>query len=149
MRVRLPVMLFVAGLLVVVAAFGVASPASAVRDRTFIATLTGAAEVPGPGDTDGFGMATVTLTPGTTELCYTITVQDIAPAAAAHIHVGSADEAGQIVVHLTAPTNGTSSGCETLERALFTQILAQPQDYYVNVHNADFRAGAVRGQLGR
>ena len=28
------------------------------------------------------------------------------------------------------------------------QILANPAAYYVNVHNADYPGGAVRGQLG-
>jgi len=50
--------------------------------------LSGAAEVPGPGDTDGSGMATITLNPEQREVCFELTVSNIAPAAAAHIHEG-------------------------------------------------------------
>jgi hypothetical protein len=34
-------------------------------------------------------------------------------------------------------------------RELILEILQNPEGFYVNVHNADFPAGAVRGQLSR
>ena len=72
---------------------------------TFSATLTGDAEVPGPGDPDGSGTATLRLNPGQGEICYELTVSNIAPATAAHIHEGPAGVAGPVVVPLD-PTNG-------------------------------------------
>jgi hypothetical protein len=48
---------------------------------------------------------------------------------------------------LDPPTDGTSSGCAEVSRELALAILMSPSDYYVNVHNAEFPAGAVRGQL--
>jgi hypothetical protein len=36
----------------------------------------------------------------------------------------------------------------TADRELLKAIASDPEDYYVNVHNADYPAGAVRGQLG-
>ncbi|HVF26458.1 MAG TPA: PQQ-dependent sugar dehydrogenase [Anaerolineales bacterium] len=113
--------------------------------------LSGAAEVPGPGDPDGSGMANITLNPEQREVCFELTVSTIAPAAAAHIHEGAVGVAGPVVVPLDpAPTNGSSSACiGDVDRALIRNIIQHPEQYYVNVHNADFPAGAVRGQLSK
>jgi CHRD domain-containing protein len=45
--------------------------------------------------------------------------------------------------------DGSSNACATVAMALIKAILLHPEDYYVNVHNIDFPAGAVRGQLSR
>jgi hypothetical protein len=116
--------------------------------RPLATTLSGAAEVPGPGDPDGSGSAVLRLNPGQEEICYSLTVSGIAPATAAHIHVGLAGIAGPVVVPLQAPTSGSSSACASASRELIRAIILNPENYYVNVHNADFPAGAVRGQLG-
>lgn len=113
------------------------------------ADLTGAAEVPGPGDPDGTGAAPFRLNPGRGTICYTLEVTGIDPATAAHIHVGDVDEAGPVVVPLLPPTSGTSSACVDVERDLIRNILRDPDEYYVNVHNAPYPAGALRGQLSR
>lgn len=63
----------------------------AAQDRPFATTLTGAGEVPGPGDPDGSGSAALTLNPEQEEICYTLPVANIVlPAIGAHIHVDSA-----------------------------------------------------------
>ncbi len=121
--------------------------ASAYSGAKLSAVLTGETEVPGPGDPDGTGVATLTVNPGHGTICYTLTVSDIAPAVAAHIHEGSPGVAGPVVETLETPTP-TSSGCVT-NKALAKEIIRDPTDYYVNVHNADYPAGAVRGQLTR
>ena len=110
--------------------------------------MTGAAEVPGPGDPDGSGTATFRINPGKGEICYTLSVSNIAPPTAAHIHVGTPDVAGPVVVPLVPPTSGTSSACATIDRELAKALVRDPGNYYVNVHNAEFPAGAVRAQLG-
>ena len=117
--------------------------------RRFNATLTGGAEVPGPGDTDGAGKAIVELNPGQNRLCYKLRVSNIAPATMAHVHVGAAGVAGPIAVTLVAPAGGTSSGCANLSEPLTKALLKNPANYYVNVHNAEFPNGAVRGQLAK
>ncbi len=109
--------------------------------------LTGAAEVPGPGDPDGSGTASLTVNPGLGQICYSVEVSGIAPATAAHIHVGTAVEAGPVVVPLAPPTDGASDACAAVDRELALAILQDPAAYYVNVHNAEYPAGALRGQL--
>jgi hypothetical protein len=111
------------------------------------AVLTGAAEVPGPGDPDGSGSARITLHVDQAQICYELSVTAIDPATAAHIHVGTAGQAGPVVVDLAPPTSGESFGCTDVDQALVTAILQSPENYYVDVHNAPYPAGAVRGQL--
>jgi hypothetical protein len=117
--------------------------------RPFSITLTGAAEVPGPGDPDGTGTASVTLNHGQGEVCYELAVDKIAAANAAHIHEGAVDKAGPPIANLTPPTNGTSKGCVALDKEKIKLIIQNPENFYVNVHNAEFPDGAVRGQLGK
>ena len=110
-------------------------------------TLTGAEEVP-PADPDGTGSASITLNVGQSSVCWELSVSNIAPAFAAHIHAAPAGVNGPIVVPLSPPTSGSSSGCtENVDPALIQAIIDRPEQYYVNVHNADFPGGAVRGQL--
>ncbi len=115
--------------------------------RKLTATLTGAAEVPGPGDADGTGRITLTLSAG--KICYELAVSNIGNATAAHIHSGAADVAGPVLVMLKAPEAGSSKDCVALEKEKIFDIIKNPGNYYVNVHNADFPDGAVRGQLSK
>lgn len=135
----------VAALLVPALASGNARPQPRT-DTPLLTRLSGAVEVPGPGDPDGTGAAAVTVDADANHLCYDLSVSDITPAVAAHIHVGPVGVAGPIVVDLTAPSAGTSSGCVVDADA--AAILAEPANFYVNVHTPDFPGGAIRGQLG-
>lgn len=127
---------------------GCETVADAVK-QGMTASLTGAQEVPGPGDTDGSGTAEITIVDGTDNVCYDLNVRNIAPATAAHIHRGMKGEAGPPVVTLEAPTDGGAEGCVSTPGALADEIEANPVAFYVNVHNAEFPNGAVRGQLAR
>ncbi|HVM00651.1 MAG TPA: CHRD domain-containing protein [Egibacteraceae bacterium] len=118
--------------------------------RPLRATLTGAEEVPRPGDPDGTGTALVTVNRGQREICFELAVADIDRATAAHIHVGEAGTAGPVVIGLTAPSDGFSSGCvDDVDLQLIDAIRKNPAGFYVNVHNQAFPAGALRGQLAR
>jgi len=111
-------------------------------------TLTGAAEAPFPGDPDGVGTFQMTVNAGHYEICYTLTVSGVDPSAAAHIHLAPVGSPGPVAVTLVPPTPGSSTGCASVPRALAKNILKNPGDYYVNVHNATYPAGALRAQLG-
>ena len=41
------------------------------------------------------------------------------------------------------------AGCVSVDRSLVKEIRQSPDEFYVNVHTADFPAGALRGQLSR
>ena len=126
--------------------------------------LDGRAEV-GPdnriaGDPNGAGEVYVFGIDGDPEtLCYVLTVDKIEPATAAHIHKAGAGENGDVVVNLAAPGDGNAADCLSEDETLpsgaaafpgdttVAEILADPEEYYVNVHNADYPGGALRGQL--
>lgn len=115
----------------------------AAAGETLTAALTGEAEVPGPGEEGATGEASVTTGDG--EVCATIT-SDATEPMAAHIHVGTADVAGDVVIDLTEALGGEET-CVMADQAVIDDILADPAGFYVNLHNAEFPDGAVRGQL--
>jgi len=146
----------VLALILLLSAIGTASPVFAsvvdgadTGGRPIEVFMTGAAERPGPGDVDGTGMAFFTLNQGQGEICFVLTVENIDPATASHIHRAPADVAGPVVVPLTPPTTGSSSGCVAVDPVLIMEIRQFPEQFYVNVHNPAFPAGAVRAQLTR
>ena len=132
-------------ILLTLAAAMSAAPALAADPVKLQATLAGSAD----SDADGTGSATVTIDPAKSEVCYTLKVSGIEPATMAHIHKGAAGVSGPVVVPLDAPTSGTAQGCKPAAAEVIAAIVASPADYYVNVHNATFPKGAIRGQLGR
>ncbi|HMM34663.1 MAG TPA: CHRD domain-containing protein [Thermoanaerobaculia bacterium] len=136
-------------ILAFLSAAAIAAPAAAAEPVTMQIHLTGAAEVPGPGDPDGKGTASVTLDSTKTEICYTLEVSGIDTATMAHIHKGAAGVAGPPVVTLDPPAKGTSEGCAGAEADVVAALLAKPADYYINIHNAAHPKGALRGQLVR
>ena len=142
MKIMLPIALGA------VAALAAAGGAAQEGGRPYTVQMTGAAEVPGPGDPDGSGTATFRVNAGQGQVCYTLAVSDIEPATAAHIHRTPPDP-GPAVVPLAPPTDGSSSGCAEVTRALAQELIRNPSIFYVNVHNEEFPGGAVRGNLSR
>ena len=122
---------------------------AAAADMHAKATLSGAAEVPGPGDPDGGGAAQVTLNSDKNEVCYDLTVTKIDEATAAHIHEGAMGKDGPVKVGLDTPKGGAAKGCKSADAAVVKDMMANPANYYVNVHSKDFPKGAVRGQLSK
>ena len=121
-----------------------ASDAAGARRTT---SLNGTEEILG-GDSDGSGFALIRLNVGRERVCWDLSVSNIAPATAAHIHAAPVGVNGPIVVPLSPPTTGSSAGCRNgVDRGLIQAIIDFPENYYVNVHNANFPGGALRGQL--
>lgn len=133
------------------------------------AHLDGRQEVPAAGsqriagDPDGRGQAYVFGIDGDpTTLCYVLSVDGVAEldqapgnGRAAHIHRGAAGSNGPVEVNLAWPQDGQAADCLTegepgkgLEAGEVQRILADPEAFYVNVHNAELPGGALRGQLG-
>jgi hypothetical protein len=106
------------------------------------ATLTGKVEVP-KGDPNGTGTAEVKIT-GTT-VCWEIKTAKVGKIVAAHIHKGGAGVAGPVVVPFGKVYK--SKGCFNSTASIVAGIKKNPGAYYVNVHNATYPGGALRGQL--
>jgi hypothetical protein len=135
--------------------------ATAAREKPtkIQAELSGAAEVP-PADPDGTGKTKLTIDVSGGEVCFKVKVKGTGTPNRGHIHVGAAGVNGGIVVPLfelvgaTAdPRNdelerGRLSGCVPATPELLADITTNGANYYVNLHNARFPAGAIRAQLG-
>jgi CHRD domain len=119
------------------------------KTHTMTIQLSGGAEVPGPGDTDGSGEAKLTINHDKGEVCYDITVKNIQEPTAAHIHIGAAGKSGGPKVTFNKAADGSWKGCASADKALLNDLMKSPGNYYVNVHNKEFPNGALRGQLGK
>lgn len=126
--------------------FGSASQAQGIHMQ---AVLIGGNEVGSGGDPDGYGTVAINFR-GNTELCVAILVSKIATPTAAHIHEAFAPSNGPVIINLPVPAAGDpgfSSGCVAITGTQYSLLRANPQKFYVNVHNAAFPGGALRGQL--
>lgn len=123
-----------------------AAPAAAQDGHVILtATLTGAGETGGGSPT---GKAEFRAEVEDGAFCYTLIQTGLKPTMA-HIHSGAAGTDGDVVLPLeiTTPTDGDR--CAALTGDQLNAILAAPQNFYVNIHTADFPKGAIRGQLAK
>ena len=127
-----------------IALVSVASASGALQKggNSLHATLSGKVEVP-KGDPDGSGTAEVKIT-GTT-VCWEIKAFKVGTIVAAHIHKGRPGVAGPVAVAFGATYK--PKGCVKASSAVAAAIDGNPSAYYVNVHNAKYPAGTLRGQL--
>jgi len=123
------------------------SPA-ANDETTFSIRLNGTNEVPGPGDADGTGQASVTINPVTGSVCVNLTSANIEPIAGMHIHPGAVGVANPPLLDF-AVTSGTAVSKCVQEAAPgdAASIVANPAGFYLDAHTASFPNGAIRGQL--
>ncbi len=119
-------------------------------------------------DPDSRGRASVRIDVEDGEVCFEVSFERGTTANRAHIHRGASGVAGPIVVAFfdledtldADPTDQQDPRLDILERrnrlsgcvdgidpVLLAEIKANPSGFYVNLHNARFPAGFVRGQL--
>jgi len=119
-----------------------AAPASAAID-SYIAFLYGANEVPA-ADPDGFGLATLLIDNTANTISWSILALNIdLPLTGAHIHQAPAGSNGGVIVNFAGSLTG--SGLFDSDLALINPGSAA--GFYVNLHNAIYPGGAIRGQL--
>ena len=112
--------------------------------------LSGVAERPAGNTSPGFGIGALTIIGN--ELAFDINYQGLtAPATAAHFHA-AADSAGTagVIIDLssgfgTLGRAGTLAGRVTLTAAQY--LAFADGQVYVNIHNANFPGGEIRGQV--
>lgn len=152
------------------AARAAADPPAVMQTR-----LDGRQEVPSV-DTQGSGSASLSISPDSSEIRYTLRYQDTATVTQAHIHAGATGENGPIIMWLcestanpapdnlpTPPTcpaapgvvTGTLTDADLIPATdpsvpNFGAAVAAIQggEAYINVHSTDFPPGELRGQLG-
>jgi hypothetical protein len=130
--------------------------------QTLTAVLTGGGEAPNPVNTGAYGFATITINPGTGEVTWVIDVFNFPTGlTASHIHVGSANTAGPVIIDFAPQPLGVSgpfriSGSTTSFTARPVQGIRSMQEAmmaiasgntYVNVHSQLNPGGEIRGQL--
>ncbi len=148
--------------------------AAAAAQKTYMATLSSAEEVP-TNASPATGQAMFELSDDGQSLSYTVTVTNLANVVMGHIHTGARGENGPVVVQLFAPMapgGGTKSGqlaqgtitADQLDGPLKGQPLSaliramDSGNAYVNLHTndgkepagtgpGDLPAGEIRGQI--
>jgi hypothetical protein len=149
-------------LVIAIAAVSLAAGVAASDSTKLKADLLGTNEVP-VADLDGRGKATVRIDVEGGEVCFDVSFKDGGTANRGHIHENVAGMNGPIVVpffdiqnvpansgdprHDLLERNSGLSGCVLADPVLLQRIVDNPSGFYVNLHNARFPGGFVRGQL--
>jgi len=98
---------------------------------------------PNQGDLDGSGTAQLFLDTDMDTISWVIGVDAInLPPTGAHIHEGAIGTNGPIRIDFNAQLSGGP-----LVSSFVDLVAANPEGFYVNVHNDPFFAGAIRGQI--
>jgi hypothetical protein len=134
------------------ATFGAGS--AEASGRPLATTLTAGTEVaPFIGKAGASGSVSLRFNPGQGSVCVDLQTDNF-DLVLAHIHKAPAGQNGGVVVDFTGLIEGDAAdGCVAADRDLILDIIRDPQDYYVNLHEGVPPAPAffssIRGQLGR
>jgi hypothetical protein len=141
MKLRIPLVLLIASLSLAMAALA----GAATMHPELSAKLLPGSEAMMKGPAKAHGIVNLTLTATKGRVCWTFDVAGVAKPTAARIHKGRAGHDGPVVVPLGA--HYKTKGCAKAPTKTLEAIESHPNAYYVNVHNAKFPEGAIRGQL--
>jgi len=143
--------LFAGGLAAGMLALAAGAAAQGDNPRNDGAKLVASLTAPAGVDGNGAGVFEAMVNPETERICYSITAGAIDDATVAQIHVGVAGEAeiGDPVLTLDTPDgdDDDSEDCQDIDSGLAQAMIANPENYYVNVRTAAHPRGAIRGQL--
>jgi hypothetical protein len=129
-----------------VAALALLAIASAAMSPVVSAKLSGRNERPTNGDPDGSGLVILHLNATKGTACWEFRgVRKIAAPQAAHIHKGRKGKAGPVFVPLGSAYR--AKGCQKASKRTIEAVETHPNYFYVNIHNARYPNGALRGQL--
>ena len=109
--------------------------------------MTGAQEIPGPGDPNGRGVSFVDFNASANRVCIDVRYRNIAAPSAMHIHAGALGVGGPIVVNLSSTLSGGPRCVMGLDPEVVADIRDNSLNYYCNIHTGEFPDGAIRGQL--
>jgi hypothetical protein len=103
----------------------------------------GVCDIFGVGDPDGWGAATVMIDNLTNTVTWSAVAFNITlPLSAAHIHPGAAGVNGPAAIDFGGALAGS-----VVDADAASINPGNAMDWYLNLHNVDYRPGAIRGQL--
>lgn len=119
-------------------------------EQSYVVPLIGEAErndLAPRGDSDGSGLARLTLKPAAEQICYDFSLSGVATPLMAHVHEGSEMQNGPSVITLFTGPGGKLDDCVPWTEKQLTAIVDDPASFYVNLSTTEFPDGALRGQL--
>jgi CHRD domain len=133
--------------LTIAASAAVVSAALALPASAATSIPLNSGQEPAGGEAGGHGFFSYTIED--TKFCWTLSWRGIAEPAAGHVHVAPRRVAGPVVIDLGVDVvpGPDAEGCSVISAELAGAITSDPGAYYVNLHNAGFPDGAIRGQL--
>jgi CHRD domain len=136
------ILVFAALALGIVPALALGAP---TKTTVLTAKMTAAQEKP-KGEGGAKGMATIKLDAAKGSVCWSFTslVKVKAPTVS-HIHKGRKGVEGPVYIPLGGKYK--AKGCTKASKAQINAVIKNPSGFYVNIHNKEYPAGTVRGQL--
>ena len=135
----------IAGTVALLGLLGVASPARGAETKTFASTMTAEEETP-PGPAGATGTGKFSIDTAASTFCYEVTwSKETGEPNAGHIHRGKKGMAGPNIIDFQLPDK--PKDCVKADGKVLSEIAADPDGFYVNLHTGKYPTGAIRGQL--